>query len=189
MTTTRVKPGRPLADLRNIASERGAALLEFALVLPVLLALLVGIVTSGAALNRSNSLNNAARESARFGATLPADDLTWWLNKVADVAIGAATGDLADGTDGRYVCAAFVYPDGTVPADSSVGDDHTVRLEVNPDGTRTITTGATCHSDGRPDNERRVQVLVERDTSLEFFFFGRTVTLDGLSTARYERSE
>ena len=57
--------------------ERGAALLEFAVVLPIMLSLLLGIVTSGTALNRSNSINNAARESARFGATLPADNLTW----------------------------------------------------------------------------------------------------------------
>ena len=95
--------------------ERGAALLEFAVVLPIMLSLLLGIVTSGTALNRSNSINNAARESARFGATLPADNLTWWLNKVAEVAIDSATGDLEDGSPGRYVCVAYVYPNGTVP--------------------------------------------------------------------------
>ena len=182
-------PGGPLAEQRDNVFERGAALLEFAVVLPILLALLVGIVTSGAALNRSNSLNNAARETARFGATLPADNLTWWLNKVADVAVDAATGDLADGTDGRYVCVAFVHPDGTVPPDSSVGEDHTVRIELDPAGTKTITTGSDCYADGRPNDERRVQVVAQRNTDLEFFFFDRTVQLDGASAARYERSE
>jgi hypothetical protein len=191
MTMNRVMPWRPLAtsDKDDTDRERGAALLEFAVVLPILLAVLVGIITSGAALNRSNSLNNAARESARFGATLPADNLTWWLNKVADVAIDAATGDLADGTAGRYVCAAFVYPDGTVPADSSVGEDHTVRIEVDAGGTKKISTGSTCYADGRPNNERRVQVVAERETDLQFFFFDRTVILDGQSAARYERAE
>jgi Flp pilus assembly protein TadG len=184
----RASLGRPLIEEAD-KQERGSALLEFAVVLPILLALLVGIVTSGAALNRSNSLNNAARETARFGATLPADNLTWWLNEVADVAVEAATGDLADGTDGRYVCVAFVYPDGTVPADSSIGEDHTVRIEVDSAGTKSITTGSTCYADGRPNAERRVQVVAERNTDLEFFFFNRTVPIDGVSAARYERAE
>ncbi len=169
-------------------NERGAALLEFAVVLPVLLSLMMGIVTSGSALNSSNSINNAARESARFGATFPADDLTFWLNTVADVAIDSATGDLEDGSPGRYVCVAYVYPDGTVPADSSVGTDHTIRIEIDEDGTRSVAPGQSCYSDGRPHDERRVQILAERDAYLQFVFFDRTVTLDGQSTARFERA-
>lgn len=173
---------------QNRTSERGAALLEFVVVLPVLLSILMGIVTSGAALNRSNSINNAARESARFGATLPADNLTWWLNNVAEVAIDSATGDLEDGSPGRYVCVSYVYPDGSVPVDLSVGNDHTVRIEVDQAGTKTVSSGKTCYTDGRPNGERRVQVLLERDADLEFMFFDSTVTLDGQSTARFERA-
>lgn len=191
MTMHKAMPGGQIVGSPRpvVGRERGSALLAFAIVLPLLLSLLVGIVTSGAALNRSNSLNNAARESARFGATFPADNLTWWLNEVADVAIDAATGDLEVGTNGRYVCVAFVYPDGDVPPDSSVGEDHTVRIEVDPAGTKVVTTGADCYPDGRPDDERRVQVVAERLTALEFFFFNRIVTLDAQSAARYERAE
>ena len=163
--------------------------------LPVLLALLLGIVTSGSALNSSNSINNAARESARFGATLPADDLTWWLNKVSDVAIESATGDLEAGRPGRYVCVAYVYPAGTAPVAHDdddpvplIGTDHTVRIEINSAGMKKIGIGQACYSDGRPNDERRVQVLVERDADLQFVFFDRTVTLDGQSTARFERA-
>lgn len=176
-------------------NERGAALLEFAVVLPVLLSLMMGIVTSGSALNSSNSINNAARESARFGATFPAENLTFWLNTVADVAIDSATGDLEDGSPGRYVCVAYVYPDGIVPTvvDDGVkvpvvGTDHTIRIEIDEDGTRTVAPGQTCYSDGRPHDERRVQILAERDAYLQFVFFDRTVTLDGQSTARFERA-
>ena len=175
--------------------EKGAALLEFAVVLPVLLSLMLGIVTSGSALNSSNSINNAARESARFGATLPADDLTWWLNKVADVAIESATGDLELGSPGRYVCVAYVYPDGaiaTVIIDGEpvpvMGTDHTARIEIDTAGTKTISAGEACYADSRPSGERRVQVLAERDSDLQFVFFDRTVTLDGQSTARFERA-
>ena len=48
--------------------ERGAAAVEFALVLPLLLALVFGIVEFGWTFNQQISLSNAARESARFMA-------------------------------------------------------------------------------------------------------------------------
>jgi Flp pilus assembly protein TadG len=179
----------------NDRKERGAALLEIAFVLPLMLTLLLGLVSSGIALNRSNSLNNAARESARFGATLPAENLTFWLNKVADVAIDSATGDLDNGTDGRYVCVAYVYPAGSVPSSGdddpvyTVGEDHTVRLVVNSEGVKSVAAGKSCYTDGRPHDERRVQVFVERATDFNLLFWDRVVTLDGQSTARYERIE
>ncbi|MDH4117620.1 MAG: pilus assembly protein [Acidimicrobiia bacterium] len=50
--------------------ERGASLIEFALVLPVLLMLLVGIVSTARAWNVRNTLEHAAREAARSGATV-----------------------------------------------------------------------------------------------------------------------
>lgn len=49
-------------------SERGAAAVEFAIVLPVLLALLLGIMEFGRAYNAQISLTNAAREGVRVMA-------------------------------------------------------------------------------------------------------------------------
>ncbi|MDH6182295.1 Flp pilus assembly protein TadG [Microbacteriaceae bacterium SG_E_30_P1] len=46
-------------------SESGAAAVEFALVLPVLLIVLLGIIEFGAAYNAQLLLTNAAREAAR----------------------------------------------------------------------------------------------------------------------------
>ncbi|MCM3484471.1 TadE/TadG family type IV pilus assembly protein [Kocuria rosea] len=46
-------------------SERGAAAVEFALVVPILLALLLGIIEFGRAYNAQISLTHAAREAAR----------------------------------------------------------------------------------------------------------------------------
>ena len=164
-------------------SQRGAALIEFALVLPIILVLLLGIITGGIGMNRNISMQNAAREAARYGATLPVDgDLTTWLNTVATVAIDAATGDLDDGEPGRRICIAYVFPDGTDL------DDRTVRILVDAAGTRTVSAGNVCHADGRPADERRVQVEVQRLTDLEVVFWSRTLTLEGSSTARYERS-
>jgi Flp pilus assembly protein TadG len=167
----------------EVPRERGAALMEFALVLPIIVVLMLGIITGGISLNRSISLNNAAREGARYGATLPIDsDISVWLNAVADVAISAATEDLDDGQPGRRVCVAFVHPAGTDPS------DQTTRLVVDTAGEGTITVGASCHPDGRPDDERRVQVSAARTSELEVVFWSRTLTLHSESTARFERA-
>lgn len=177
-------------------AQRGAALLEFSLVLPVLLVLMLGIVTTGSALNRTNSLNNAARESARYGATLPADNLVKWLNLVATVAQNSATGDLDDGVRGRTICVSYVYPNGTAPSVDDDDDvsmamttDHTATLTVDETGTKTYAIGSPCYADGRTPDERRVQVFVERDVELNFVFTQPEVTIDSMSTARFERTE
>jgi Flp pilus assembly protein TadG len=55
--------------LRNLVfGGDGAQLLEFALVLPLLLAISVGIMDCGQAYNLKQKLNNASREGARFAA-------------------------------------------------------------------------------------------------------------------------
>lgn len=51
-------------------SERGAELIEFALILPLLLAMLAGIVDFGRMFQRMEVATNAAREGARL-ASLP----------------------------------------------------------------------------------------------------------------------
>jgi Flp pilus assembly protein TadG len=56
-------------------NQRGAQLLEFALVLPLLLVLAVGVVDFGRAWNIRQILNNAAREGARLAASRPSLEL------------------------------------------------------------------------------------------------------------------
>ncbi len=161
--------------------EGGAQLIEFAVILPIMLSLLFGIVTGGVAFSHNLSLDNAARETSRFGATLPVDgDLPNWLNQVADVAIGSATGALDVGLAGREICVAYVYPAGTHP------HDRTLRLNEDAVGVRT-TTAQPCVADGRPASERRVQVVVQRDSELIVFYFTKALTLSSQSVARYER--
>lgn len=58
------------------ASERGAALVEFALVLPIFVSLLMGLVTGGIAYNKKIAVTDSVRGAARYGATL-ADGSTW----------------------------------------------------------------------------------------------------------------
>jgi Flp pilus assembly protein TadG len=56
-----------------------AALIEFALSLPLLVVLVVGIFDFGGVFNLKQELNNAAREGARFAAAQPSNDLTLTL--------------------------------------------------------------------------------------------------------------
>lgn len=53
--------------MRN-KKEEGAAAVEFALILPVLLLILIGIIEFSMAFNAQLSLNQAAREGARYMA-------------------------------------------------------------------------------------------------------------------------
>jgi TadE-like protein len=53
----------------------GAAIVEFAVALPLLIVLVVGIFDFGGAFNVKQELGNAMREAARFGAAQPTNDL------------------------------------------------------------------------------------------------------------------
>lgn len=74
--------GRIFHRLRK--GERGQALVEMALVLPLLLLLLFGIIEFGRVGHAYLTLNYAAREGARLGITGVNDDLIW--NRVENAA-------------------------------------------------------------------------------------------------------
>lgn len=69
-----------------VIEDRGAALIEMALVLPLLLMLLVGIFAAARGWQVHNVLDHAAREAARHGATLDPWD--------ADVAKGVGLAEI-----------------------------------------------------------------------------------------------
>lgn len=170
------------SDPRRRDDDQGAALVEFALVAPLLMAFLLGIVTMGTTYSRSISLNNGAREAARYGAVLPVEgDIDAWLNTLADVSIAATSGEAGSAATGQRVCVAYVYPDGTATHDST-------RRLTEVSGVRTIATGQTCLTDSRPDHERRVQVTLERTSRLETVFFAGDFRLSSDSVARFERA-
>jgi len=54
---------------RFFARDRGAALMEAALVMPLMLMLTVGVWTTARAWNVHSTLDHAAREASRYGAT------------------------------------------------------------------------------------------------------------------------
>src|SRR5260370_10403340 len=66
----------PSVRSRVSSSSRGSQVLEFALMLPLLLAFVVGILDFGQAYNLKQKLNNAAREGARFAIEESCADCT-----------------------------------------------------------------------------------------------------------------
>ena len=61
---------------RSRSKSRGSQILEFAIVLPLMVALVVGIFDFGQAFSMRQKLNFAARDAARFGSTQPTNDLS-----------------------------------------------------------------------------------------------------------------
>ncbi|HEX5409235.1 MAG TPA: TadE/TadG family type IV pilus assembly protein [Gemmatimonadaceae bacterium] len=59
------------------ADERGALIVEFALIVPILFFLVFGIVDFGRAYFTMNNLAAAVREGARYGAVLPSPVPAW----------------------------------------------------------------------------------------------------------------
>ncbi len=67
---------RQCVGKRLLRKEAGAQLFEFAVILPVLLVLSIGVLDFANAFNIRQKLNNAAREAARLGASQSPADLT-----------------------------------------------------------------------------------------------------------------
>jgi hypothetical protein len=167
------KPGR---------DDRGGILVEFGLVVPIFVMVILGAVTTGLGYNTNNSLNNGAREADRYGATLDIDgDLHTWLGLVADAAVLSTSGEISEGVESREICVAYVHPEGTAPTDSTTALLRDGAGEV-------IASGATCFDDGRASSERRVQVLLGRDAEIQAVVFETSIGLEATAVVRYERS-
>src|ERR1700690_237414 len=70
---------KPVLSLRRwrkwLRGTEAAALIEFAVALPLLVVLVVGVFDFGGAFNLKQELNNAVREGAVFASTQPTNDL------------------------------------------------------------------------------------------------------------------
>jgi hypothetical protein len=145
-------------------NERGVLLVEFALVLPLLLALFLGIFTGGLAYSNKIGLVEAVREGARFGASLPmgsgAGAVTAWETQVRNRVVAASGGDVASGN----ICVKLVLPTGG--GDCGLPDP----------------SGASSEP-----NVHLVKVSATRSATLEFFFFKSEKVLQGKFVARFER--
>lgn len=104
--------------------ERGAAAVEFALILPIFLMLLFGIIDFGYMINRGSMINNAARDAVRE-ASLGGDEV-----QVRGVATSAL-----DGVPGAVVSVSCAKDDGApcTFASKATGDRAQVTITYQHD--------------------------------------------------------
>ena len=165
-----------LARLRR--DQAGANAVEFALVLPILLMLLLGTMYGASLFNTQQTITQAAREGARYAATLPLAEFgdgiqpppseAWFEDVVARVE-GIIVVDRPLTRPGEpTVCVRF-YDDEGISVEGEVSD-----------GCPDASTGAGLTGP-------RVEVTVRRPARLEL---GVTsigpITLSGSAIARYE---
>lgn len=163
---------------RRGADERGAALVEFALVLPLVVVMTFGMMTSAMAYNNKMDLTHAAREGARYGSTLPLTQCsgspnpcggtTTWAQLVRSVVVERAMGAVT----AADVCVALV---------------HGSSASVNTPTTSYSTGGAVCFPESSGDAGNRVQILITKsDSAIDAVFFRIPLALTSEATAKFE---
>ena len=145
--------------IKKRLGDRGAALVEAAIVVPILLLFTFGIWTTARAWNISNTLEHAAREAARYGATVDPWDPTVSppeVRAIADADLSASA--IAPATVDE-VCIELIVDGGT-----------------SCDGTQANNTGTD-----------QVFIRIEvPDYELNFLFFSVDVDLSGTAISRHE---
>jgi len=143
---------------------------EFALVLPMLVVLMFGMVWTGLAYSDHLSVTNAVREGARYGAAIDYSSGTWATSvrdRVKQVYFNAG-GTLTD----SEICVRLVKSDGTVLA-SAIG----AGCGTAPT-TPTMTTGSCA-----------VLVWVKKPRKIELIVFPTmNFNVKGKSVAYYGRT-
>jgi Flp pilus assembly protein TadG len=109
---------RRLHNLRNLKDERGQAITEFALVMPLLFILIFAIVECGLTLNNYLRLTDAVRVAARAASINGSDGYS--------AAFSAANTALTDSVDGLPLQGVKV-----TPVDSTWTSGHPVAVEAS----------------------------------------------------------
>ena len=149
-----------MTRLKNRFGDRGAALIEAALVLPILLLLTMGIWSTARAWNVNNTLEHAAREAARYGATIdPWDGGTspGAVIAISDADLQASAISPGDVTD----CVELIADAGSPACDTHVNNSGTDQVFVK---------------------------LTYPNYTLQFLFFSVDVTLTAVAISRFEAS-
>ena len=155
--------------------ERGAALVEAALVLPMLLMLTFGIWTTARAWNVHNVLDHAAREAARYAATTP--DSLAIIDPIARGEVLSAGIRWSDVSG----CSSIIEG-GSVTESATAGAGITV---VDSPATVCIPLGGNPGQDPTTDDRAQVRLVV-RDFRLDFILFSFEVDLTAQAVSRLE---
>ena len=178
---------------RTKGKERGATLVEFALILPVFLMLLFGMITVGLALNDKQQMTHATREGARYAATVAAgqsfdldgdgtpneaSDGETWAQVVRSVVRERSVDTLGD----AGICVSLV--EGNVGA--VVGGDSRYSTKV-VSGIPQPCIENQSYPTTPNDAGRRVQITATKNATIDLVVFGAyDVTMDVEATAKSE---
>lgn len=146
---------------KTVKAERGAALVEAAIILPILMMLTFGIWTTSRAWNIRTTMDHAAREAARYAATIdPWDAGTspGVVRALADADMGTSSIDIALV---NTTCIELI-------SDTS----------SSCDGSHTNNTGT----------DQIFVKLTYPNYTLDFIFFTTVVSFDTTAVSRYENS-
>lgn len=152
--------------------DAGAAAVEFAIILPLLILLVFGIVEFGQAYNRSQAMQAAVREAARFGAK---------ANVTADQVKGRLRDTLVDGpvvaTDPIITVQRFCDPLVTTPCSDSAKNNmggqpvsgSTAACDPSTAGADTIRVDARVPSATATDYDVNIPLLPSFDMTFPVF--------------------
>lgn len=128
---------------RRTRRERGAAAVEFALIAPLLLMLVFGIVDFGWMLMKANLVNNASRDAARVASLAGTYDE---IESTVEVSLQSAGIDPAD-VDVAITCTNASGPscaDSPASYDANVASGSTVTVTVTYNHEWITPVGALC---------------------------------------------
>ncbi|HYL71078.1 MAG TPA: TadE family protein, partial [Candidatus Dormibacteraeota bacterium] len=143
---------------------RGQAILEMALVSPMLVVLLMGGIQVGQIAYSQVSVDTAAREGARAGAAAPNAALAWDSGGAVPASHQCTTTDFTEGSSSNPVCIAVLNADGllsssTFTANPCASGQGCVTVQVegaaNLSAFRTTQHAVLMSSGGSPCNSGR----------------------------------
>jgi Flp pilus assembly protein TadG len=169
---TTIAPGEQ--ERRRGRGERGAAMVEFVLILPVVLLIVFGGITGALSYEHKAETVHAVRDGARYGATVPVgqcDTTANCGNRNWAQLVQYVTAQRSDGAlSASQICVALV--------------------DVYTTGTNSTfpTAGCFSDSDGTVDTGRRVHVSAVRGgDKINLIVSSISVTISSSGTARYEQ--
>jgi Flp pilus assembly protein TadG len=164
--------------------EDGAAAVEFALVLPVLVIVLLGMVTGGMSFSNAIGVQNAVREGARFGATGDVSQVSWAADVISRVRSTQFDDSATAAGSSTSVCVQlFKAPNIVSTWECSIGQDGGPTLTMPTSATEEPAvpanlTAGTCV----------VRVLAARHFEINAGLTSWDGTIVRGSTALYERT-
>ena len=158
-------------------------MVEFALILPLLVVFLLAIFSAGAAINTDIKLNQAIRDSARYGSRLDPNNYTnytqgSWAANTVSLAKQRYPG--LSGSDATLCVAAVIgQGDGSVavyqPITTSVGSGGTYVSNTN--GSTGPCWATNTATDGVVAGQVYIQVIATKQMPINYYVGKQTVTL------------